>query len=90
MIGRPTPLDTPGEVQVGDGHATGLIALLQSRACHVPTGLPWPVYAPVYALLHIYKDLEHNAPYYSTNGMRNGAAAVLYVQFHVRHLMIRS
>ena len=22
MIGRPTPLDTPGEVQVGDGHAT--------------------------------------------------------------------
>lgn len=25
MIGRPTPLDTPGEVQVGDGHATGLI-----------------------------------------------------------------
>ena len=90
MIGRPTPLDTPGEVQVGDGHAYRTDKSTP-KSC-VPRADRTAVarVRAVYALLHIYKDLEHNAPYYSTNGMRNGAAAVLYVQFHVRHLTIRS
>ena len=78
MIGRPTPLDTPGEVQVGDGHATGLIALLQSRACHVPTGLPWPVYAPVQTSCGAGDQYRYHRVASRKGGTHHGRPAVQY------------